>query len=99
MTLNGKGKNSKRARELFGKVSNLQRFINKFSEKYETLTDREVEILALIANGLKNLEIADQLDISQATVQNHRSSIREKLDIDNQADYIKYALAFGLISF
>ncbi len=99
MALNGKEKNNKCARELFGKVSNLQRFINKFSEKYETLSDREVEILALVAGGLKNLKIAEQLDISQATVQNHRSSIRKKLGIDNQADYIKYALAFGLIPF
>lgn len=99
MALNGKEKNSKRAGELVGKVSNLQRFINKFSEKYETLTDKEVEILALVASGLKNLEIAEQLDISRATVQNHRSNIRKKLDIDSQADYIKYALAFGLISF
>lgn len=88
-----------RAKELFGKVSNLQRFINKFGERYETLTDREVEILTLVANGFKNPEIAEQLNISRPTVQNHRSSIRKKLDIKNQADYIKYALAFGLVSF
>lgn len=94
----GKEKHN-RAKEIFGKVSNLQRFINKFGERYETLTDREVEILTLVANGFKNPEIAEQLNISRATVQNHRSSVRKKLDIENQADYIKYALAFGLVSF
>lgn len=89
----------KRAMELFGKVSNLQRFIQKYEKQYKELTEREIEILTLVAGGMKNLDIAAHLKISRATVQNHRAAIRKKLSINNQADYIKYALAFGLISF
>lgn len=85
--------------ELFDKISSLQQFINKYGEQFDTLTDREVEILALIANGFKNPEIAKKLDIPRSRVQNHRAGIRKKLAIRNQTDYIKYALAFGLISF
>lgn len=89
----------KRVMELFCKASNLQRFIQKYRKQFKELSDREIEILRLVAKGMKNSAIALQLDISRATVQNHRTSIRKKLSITNQADYIKYALAFGLISF
>lgn len=89
----------KRVMELFSKVPNLQRFIQVNRNKFNELTDREIEILTLVAEGMNNSDIANRLEISRATVQNHRASIRKKLPINNQADYIKYALAFGLISF
>lgn len=92
-------KSTKRAGKLFGKISNLQKFINKYEKQFKTLSDRELEVLGLIANGIQNPAIAEHLNISRATVQNHRSNIRKKLAIKDQADYIKYALAFGLVSF
>jgi DNA-binding NarL/FixJ family response regulator len=61
------------------------------------LTPREREVLALIAEGLSNREIAERLVISLSTVQTHYSHILEKLDLRNRAELIKYALRHGLI--
>lgn len=88
-----------RASKLFGKKSNLHRFINKYEKQFKMLTDRELEVLCLVANEHQNSEIAERLSISRLTVQNHRSRIRKKLLIKNKSDYIKYALAFDLVSF
>lgn len=88
-----------RSQKLFQDASNLQRFIHKYEEKFNKLTDREIEVLTLVAKGLQNPAIAENLDISRSTVQNHRAGIRKKLAVGSQADYIKFALAFGLISF
>lgn len=92
-------KSAKPAVNLFRKASGLRRFINKHEKQFETLTNREVEILTLVANGMQNPAIAQKLNISRTTVQNHRTGIRKKLTINSQPDYIKYAFAFGLISF
>lgn len=89
----------KKYETLFGKKTVLQQFINKYEKKFNTLTDREVEILTLIAKGINKSAIAERLNISQLAVQNHRLSIQGKLEIESQADFIKYALAFGLVSF
>lgn len=89
----------KKARELFGKVSNLQQFQHKYGELFESLTEREVEVLTLVANGLNSTITANNLKISRKDVQDHRFNISKKLLINSQADYLKYALAFGLISF
>jgi len=77
----------------------LQNFNKKNATLFNTLTRREIEVLILIAEGLKNTDISKELNITFNTVQNHRASIREKLAIETQADYIKYALAFDLITF
>lgn len=82
---------------LMKQMSGLQRFKDEKSRRFEELTDREIEILSLVAGGLKNPAIAGKLDISRATVQNHRARLRDKLNIESQADYIKYALAYDLI--
>lgn len=67
-------------------------------EPYDRLTDREREILKLIADGHTNQEIADMLFISVKTVLGHRTKIMEKLDIHNRTELIKYAMRKGLIS-
>lgn len=82
---------------LLRQMVGLQRFRDEKKERFAELTDREVEILSLIAGGLKNPAIAQKLDISRTTVQNHRARIRDKLNIESQSDYIKYALAYDLI--
>jgi DNA-binding NarL/FixJ family response regulator len=61
------------------------------------LTEREVEVLRLIAQGLSNREIADRLFISIKTVQAHRSNIMEKLNLHDRVELAKYALRKGLI--
>lgn len=85
--------------DLMRQMSNLQHFKNKRKDHFEELTAREVEILALVAGGLKNSAVAQKLGISRITVQNHRARIRDKLNIESQADYIIYALAYDLIQF
>ncbi len=62
----------------------------------EMLTRREREVLRLIADGLSNKAIADQLNISVRTAEFHRANIMEKLDIRSVAGLVKYALANGL---
>ncbi|TAK30070.1 MAG: response regulator transcription factor [Chloroflexota bacterium] len=61
------------------------------------LTDRELEVLRLIAEGRTNQEIADNLCLSINTVQVHRAHIMEKLDLHNRAALVKYAIKKGLI--
>ena len=50
-----------------------------------SLTDREIEILKLIAEGMSNKEIGDQLFISHRTVDTHRTNLMKKLDVHNIA--------------
>jgi len=61
------------------------------------LTPREVEVLELIAKGLTNAEIAENLTISVKTVDRHRENIMRKLNIHSRIDLVKYALKKGII--
>lgn len=63
----------------------------------DVLTDREREILQLIAEGHTNKEIADLLSLSIRTVQNHRAHLMQKLGIHDRGDLIKYAIQKGII--
>ncbi len=56
------------------------------------LTRREKEILGMIASGLTNAEIADQLFLSIDTVKTHRKNMMRKIDVNNTAGLVKYAL-------
>jgi DNA-binding NarL/FixJ family response regulator len=62
-----------------------------------SLTAREREVLQLIARGLKNREIADDLGIAIKTVETHRTKIMQKLDLHNSAELAAYAIRRGLI--
>jgi DNA-binding NarL/FixJ family response regulator len=64
---------------------------------HNVLTEREREILALIASGLTNKKIANQLSISIKTVETHRTRILQKLDVHSTADLVKYAIKTGLL--
>ncbi|MGE5839965.1 MAG: response regulator [Deltaproteobacteria bacterium] len=65
---------------------------------WETLTQREREILKLVAEGHKNKDIADLLCISVKTVEKHRANLMEKLDLHNVAALTALAAEKGLIS-
>ena len=71
----------------------------KLKEKsiWDTVTQREREILKLIAEGYLNKEIAEFLNISIKTVEKHRSNIMKKLDLHNVASLTAYAIERGLI--
>lgn len=63
----------------------------------DTLTEREREVLQLIAEGFTNQAIAQQLQISVKTVGVHRLNLMQKLDLHNLADLTKYAIRTGMI--
>jgi DNA-binding NarL/FixJ family response regulator len=67
-------------------------------DRYETLSDREREILQLVAEGRSNREVAALLEISVATVETHRARVLEKLDVHNTAELVLYAVRRGVIS-
>lgn len=62
-----------------------------------SLTEREIEILKMIAKGLSNKEIGDELFISHRTVDTHRTNLMRKLDVKNIAGIVRYAIKAGLI--
>ncbi|MEU1198486.1 response regulator transcription factor [Streptomyces sp. NPDC005813] len=62
------------------------------------LTSRELEVLKLIAGGLSNLEIADRLYISEATVKTHLNRTMTKLDLDSRAQAVVVAYETGLVT-
>lgn len=61
------------------------------------LTEREHEVLALLADGLTNEEIADKLVISKHTVARHRENLMRKLNLHNRSELVKYAIHRGII--
>jgi len=67
-------------------------------DRYELLSDREREVLQLIAEGRSNKEVANLLNISLTTVETHRSHILQKLDIHGIPELILYAVRKGIIS-
>ena len=64
----------------------------------ETLTNREIEVLKLVAEGLTSKEIAELLSISIRTVEHHRANLLKKLNLKNTADLIKHAIQNGFIN-
>ncbi len=66
-------------------------------DSYETLTNREREIVQLVAEGHTNKEIAKILCISIKTVQTHRTHLMEKLGMHDRSELIKYAVQRGII--
>ena len=63
----------------------------------DDLSDRELEVLRLIALGHTNNEIAKQLFLSVRTVESHRSHIQQKLGLTNRAELVRYAIDRGLV--
>ena len=66
-------------------------------EFYDGLTNREIEILKLLANGMANKQIAFRLKISEKTVRNHVSNTYEKLGIYDRSQAVLYAVRKGLV--
>lgn len=64
----------------------------------DLLTSREREVLSLIADGKTNKEIATDLNLSVYTVESHRGSVMEKLNLHNTGDIVRFALRAGVIS-
>jgi len=67
-------------------------------DSYQHLTDREREMLKLVAEGYTAREIADMLVISLRTVETHKTNLMKKLNIHNKADLIRFAIRKGIIT-
>lgn len=68
------------------------------TDAYEQLSEREREVLKLLALGHTAAQTADQLALSPKTVETYRTRIMQKLNLHSRADLVKYALARGLLS-
>lgn len=67
-------------------------------DAYDTLTNREREVLQLVAEGNTSKDIAERLSISPRTAESHRASLMKKLGFDSSADLVRYAARRGIIS-
>ena len=68
------------------------------SDASAKLTDRELDVLRLMAHGHKNNEIARELVITKQTVKNHVTNIFRKLDVETRVEAVLYAISSGLVS-
>ena len=67
------------------------------ADPYESLTDREKQVLKLVAEGLSNKEVAEALGISVKTAMTHREHVMEKLDLHNRTELVRFAIKRGVI--
>jgi len=67
------------------------------TSSFDTLTEREREILTLVAEGYTNREIAEALFISVKTVETHKANIMEKLNLHKRAELVRYAIKKGML--
>ena len=80
-------------------LKGLEHMHNEFSslDQPDPLTDRETEILRLMAGGYSNKEIANSLDVAEGTVKNHVSNILSKMGVRDRTRAVLKALELGLI--
>ncbi|MCL4395428.1 MAG: response regulator transcription factor [Chloroflexi bacterium] len=67
-------------------------------ESRDLLTEREKQVVQLVADGMSSREIAEQLGLSVKTIDTHRANIMEKLGIHSSAELVKYAIREGIVS-
>ena len=81
----------------------LEDFVRQLQQRglqdsYDLLTDREKEILQLVAEGKSNKEVANILNVSVYTVETHRTNLMQKLNLHNTAEIVLYAVRKKIIS-
>lgn len=69
----------------------------EFKGSYELLSEREREVLVLLAEGLSLKDIATRLNLSVKTVDAHKYKIMRKLDLHDRSELIRYAIRKGLV--
>jgi two-component system, NarL family, response regulator NreC len=67
------------------------------TDRYDALSEREREVLQLVAEGRSSKEIADLLSISPATVETHRTHVLQKLGLRNTAEVVRFAARRGIV--
>jgi len=81
----------------------LEDYVNLMRERrvqdsYDLLTEREREVLQLLAGGKSNKEVASVLNISPYTIETHRNNLMQKLNLHNTAEIVLYAVRKALIT-
>lgn len=64
---------------------------------HESLTDREFQVMFMLASGLRKSEIAQKLHLSKNTVGNHRNNILKKMNLSTNSEITRYAIRYGII--
>jgi len=75
----------------------VQAYLARSETPYDPLTDRERQVLQLVAEGNTTKEIALQLGVAAKTAETHRVKVMEKLDIHSTAGLVRYAIRCGLV--
>ncbi|MDX2150268.1 MAG: response regulator transcription factor [Bryobacteraceae bacterium] len=70
---------------------------NNQQDSYDLLTEREREVLQLLAQGKTNKEAAQLLDLSPHTIESHRTNLMQKLNLHNTAEIVLYAVRKGIV--
>ena len=68
------------------------------TDSFHLLTDREKEVLQLLAEGRSSKEVASLLELGLSTVETHRANLMQKLNLHNTAEIVLYAVRKGIIS-
>lgn len=71
---------------------------NKVRDSYDLLTDREKEVLQLLAEGKSNKEVATVLNLSPYTIESHRTNLMQKLNLHNTAEIVLYAVRKNIVA-
>jgi len=81
-------------------LEDYMRFLQQrnLQDSYELLTEREKEVLQLLAEGKSNKEVATILDVSVYTIDSHRTHLMQKLNLHNTAEIVLYAVRKKIIS-
>lgn len=82
--------------KIFGEINRLSH-LKRVKEEWETLTEREMDVLKLISKGCSNKEIAKGLTISEKTVKNHITNIFRKLQVDDRTQAVLFAIKHRLV--
>lgn len=82
--------------KIFGEINRMSRG-RRAKEDWETLTEREMDVLRLISQGRSNKEIAKILTISEKTVKNHITNIFRKLQVDDRTQAVLFAIKHRLV--
>ena len=78
-------------------IQEVQRSRSEYPNPFTELTDRELEVIRLIADGLSNADIAERLEISEKTVKGHASNILGKLHVTDRTQAAVYAWREGVV--
>lgn len=85
-------------RRLVEQVAKLPRYVDGTPEALGALSERELEVLRLVAAGLSNAEIAAQLVLAEATIKTHVASILRKLDVRDRVQLVIRAYETGFVA-